>query len=168
MSLRSACLLCFCCLMFCVCIFVMVSQFMHASSWLALIYLIIACFDKLNYGLFWLALGLFRECESAVVILFTAPSCFFSFISSSLSSLLSSYLLFDHTSQLHFCRKVIFCITAGTEFIRLVKNVKGESHVSLQLFMLLLTFWSMMICNLSQLAHNATLYLVHYSDLGTD
>jgi len=42
-------------------------------SWLALIYLITACSGKLNHGLSWLALGLIRECVSAVVILFTTP-----------------------------------------------------------------------------------------------
>lgn len=87
------------CLMFCICMFVMVYWFMHAPSWLALIYLIIACSDKLNHGLFPLALGLFRECESAVVILFTAPSCLFFIISSSLSSLLCSC---DHSHTTTF------------------------------------------------------------------
>lgn len=99
MRLHSAWLLGSCCLMFCICI--MVSWFLHACSWLALIYLIMACSDKLNHGLFCPALGLFRECKSVVVILFTAPSCLFSYISSSHSSLLFSS---DHTPKLHFCR----------------------------------------------------------------
>lgn len=94
--LHPAWLLCFCCLMFCRRISVMVSRFMHACSRLALIYLITARCDKPNHGLFWLALGLFRECEAAVVILFAAPSCLLALFPHP-SLLLSPLFSFDRT-----------------------------------------------------------------------